>query len=125
MNETVERLIPLFEKVAAKIGDGAAFSWTVLVRQQYVDAIMYGVWAVITLVLAAALLWVGRPREHVRIRTSDDVLLVKDADCWIASRLCYIGALFGALSIACAVAAVGRLVNPEFYAIRFLMGLVK
>lgn len=117
MNEMLDRLIPLFEKLAEKIGAGAAFSWEVVLRQQQVYAVQYFIVAIFAGALTTAIGVIALPR----------VRAIKDSNERTGFTLitCVVMTFGAGVTLAFMCGAISRLINPEFYAVSWLLDRVR
>jgi hypothetical protein len=118
--ETIQAIKEALQPVAAKIGQGTEFGWEVVVRQQYVEAALGTLFALIFAPLAAYFgAWSLRKGAEIR-----------KADRWANYEFNYFlgGILLVFASLAFVVGtitAVTHFINPEFYALKFFIELVK
>lgn len=108
IDETIGQLIEFLQEVSPLI-------WATLIKQTYVDALAYIVWAIGLAVLCVILFKVG---NYGKIEAEKDPHSMWE----VFSLFSYIG-LFGTGTIAFSmlIAAFTRFANPEFYAIRYIL----
>jgi hypothetical protein len=118
MNEnTIEQIKLALQPIAEKIGEGAEFGWEVIIRQQYVNAIMGGVWFVVSLLMIGLGVWLFKKLYKKDANYNENDLL------WVVS-----GVLFPILLLIAATSfetLITRLLNPAYYAIEFLLTIIK
>ncbi|MDE2102080.1 MAG: hypothetical protein KGL39_32845 [Patescibacteria group bacterium] len=119
--ETVTAIQTVLAPVAEKIGQGAQFGWETVVRQQYVeategalDAIGFTI-ALVVIIVVALKLW----------KKLDD-----SCDGEIGQTLLIVLGGLAAFLMLCGVVdgietAITHLLNPDYYALQFFIGLVK
>lgn len=106
-----EQLWQRLDLLAERMGVTAAHLWDVLVRQAYVNAVEAGLFLALVLAAAAALRrwwrwWLGIEREWER---TDKLLPLAIATAVVAAA--------GLAAVACAIDALGGVLNPEYYAL--------
>jgi hypothetical protein len=118
MNETIKELIPVFEKVAAKIGESGEFVWKTVVKQQYVEALESAAWGIILLI-------VGMKLGSMSISHASGMQFPDDDGQWLLYGLGY-ALYFGGilLGIGSAIGAMKGFYNPEFYALEYFVDIV-
>lgn len=118
----IEQLKPVFAEVAVKIGQGAEFGWTVVMKQQMIEAvfsigfvIFFGVLLLATYKLNrwAYNMW-GKSLRYDR----DSYMVVV-----VISTIVGVGLFFGALYNL--TDAIAHLVNPEYYTLKFFIDLAR
>ena len=111
LTKIVEQVKPIFDSVAEKIGQGAEFGWEVVVKQQYIEGgigLFFSVIGLVALVLSYKV-----TKSASKEGNSDNFVGgVIIAMCGLTAFL--VGGFY----------AVTRLINPEFYAIEFLINLI-
>jgi hypothetical protein len=119
MNETINQLKEIFYPLAEKIGEGAEFGWHVIIRQQYVKSVGWLLASFVAYLAVITGLYICRlfKKWHVGIEHSDDYSLYA-----LPILLIGIGLILGTLFL---YEGVARLINPEYYAIEFLINLIK
>lgn len=117
MEQYIEQLKPVFASVAEKIGQGAEFGWEVVIRQQFVEAIIIIVGFLVGIILIFLRYWIGRsdPWEDITVRSGV-------AFCLIITAVFLIIATLLELIVG---GGIGKLINPEYYALEFFINLVK
>lgn len=119
MNEqTINQIKELLAPIGEKIGQGAEFGWEIVVKQQTVEAyiglsvlVLGIILTFLTFHLAKKSDWKGSsPRWNE-----------------IASMVCGVFGFFMLIIgfIEFLSTGIGQLINPEYYAIEFFIGLVK
>ncbi len=119
MDNIIEKLTPIFNKVAEKIGQGAEWGWTILMKQQYVVAIQ-------DIIIAVGLL-IATPFLYRAIKKFTILHRDHRYDGWDAARFFTTLALIGCFvgSVACIYGSVGRFINPEYYALKDIASFVQ
>lgn len=108
--------------VSTAIGQGAEYAWQVIILQMYVQAAQYLIFALFAFILT---LWsYARLKEtwkdfKAAHRGSRDGLGVMGA---VLGIICAFSLFIGMLFLT---GSAGRLINPDFYAIQFLVNAVK
>lgn len=123
MNEDIiVKLQEVFTPIAAKIGEGAEFGWEVIMKQQYVVAILGVVQFMFGVLLAIGTYSFVR---YAIKRNKDNRGYYND---WTAVGIVVstFGGVFAITSIMCGFYdAITHFINPEYYAIEFFINLVK
>lgn len=103
--ETIDKLKEVFTPIAQKIGEGTQFGWEAVLKQQEIIGITWLVVAIICFVAVAIFMW--------KMTRSDG-----DGATWgfFFSLVGFVWSLFGGLPLV---------LNPEFYAIKFFLYLIK
>ncbi len=111
MNDTIAQLTPLFEKVSEKIGQGAMFSWEVILKQQITYGIIFTILAVISLagVIIMSKLYKNSPKSYGSGGEPFFFFI-------IVFSVCCLGFMIGAILY---------LFNPEYFALNYFLNLVK
>ena len=110
MTELLQQLVEWFETASPQL-------WEILIKQVYVEATSDLVWGIIWLAVATALIFVGKwgwkcNEEHGDYNTDWEWVFVPS---WVFS-----GILFP-VGLAMLSSAIKWFVNPEFYAIRYIL----
>ncbi len=109
--DTTKQIIDAIRPLAEKLGQGTGHLYEVFVRQQFVDAVGYAIWAVILLLVGVFLIWILlRFREEV-----EDVSMIAG----ILGVCLLVGSVFAGQ------AAIKRMINPEYYAIQAILCAAK
>lgn len=120
MDQYIEQLKPLFEKVAEKIGQGAEFGWAVIMKQQYVVAVLGLGTAIMGLVLAYIVYKICK--KSIQECEKDEY------SGWSMIGVAA-GVAGGILSLFMIMQgsydAITHFVNPEYYALEFFIQQVK
>ncbi len=119
--KTIDSLKELLTPVAQKIGETAEWGWGVVIKQMYVEAAMGGatlILGIITSIITYKIIkWCLAEEE--KSQYSNDYHTGAVA----------VGILGGGFSLFLIVCGFEKLIthiiNPEFYAIQFFIGLVK
>lgn len=115
MEQYIEQLKPLFDKVAEKIGQGAEFGWEVVVRQQYVEGVAHLVNSfIVFLVFFAGGYLFYRLRKSIIEHTQG-----------VAFMLALVLIPLFLLGWNELIEGIKHLLNPSFYALDFFIQLVK
>lgn len=120
------KLQELFAPVADKIGQGAEYGWLVVIKQMYVYAALGAFWAafgvfVLLITNLAGYLWRKKAQELVKAEGR------YAGDNWAAAGITVpiIGTIAGLVVFAIGSSvAITHYLNPDFYAIKFFIGLV-
>ena len=123
MNDIIDKLTPLLEKVSVKMGEGGQFAWHVVMKQMYVEAVIGLIQFISGLVIAFAIYKITKFLMKKR----------QEADTYDKEgyeiAVCIIGLIGGVASVLLIsfgiYNAVTHFINPEFYAIEFFINLVK
>lgn len=119
-DDQIDRILEGLAQVAEKLGESAAHVYGVLVRQAYVEALQFGIWA-LAFALAAIVLWRGvvpKAREHdAKITSSYEPMTLP----WVWGGI----GLLAVPTSVCLVSVVSRLINPEYYALLALLEVLK
>ena len=111
------KVFEVIDAIAAQLGVAKEFVWEILVKQQYVEAaqLMIGViFCVVVLVYSIPICSKGFKEEY----SSGDA----DAAAAIIGLFVSVGA---SIYILCgSIACVGRLLNPEYYALKDILNMV-
>lgn len=118
--ETVIAIKEALTPIAEKIGQGAEFGWEVVVRQQFVEAITMFVALGIGLVFLFVGIWAAcsltsRDWDSPVITKKSFIALAGLGIGFFMSLISFIGVFAGS--------AIGRLINPEYYALQFFISL--
>ena len=119
--ETIDKLEEVFAPVAERIGQGAEFGYSVVLRQQYVSGVLGAVAFLIGLVVLVVIRKYAVPRM-VRLSGQD-----RHSDWRFGARvLSIVGTIVcTTVMIAGLVNAITHFLNPHYYAIAFFMNLAK
>lgn len=121
MDKYIEQLKPLFVDIADKIGQGAEFGWEVVIKQQYVEAITTLIFLGLGLVFIL-ISW------YFLVKTDWDGYENNQAKtgvpCLIFGIVGGFMTLFSFLYLL-SEGTIGKLLNPEYYALEFFINLVK
>jgi uncharacterized protein YqhQ len=110
MNETIQKLIELFEQLSPKI-------WAILMKQVYIEATASLFWG---LAVGAITLGFSSLGFHHRKKYQKDTYKNDDNSmwAWISWGTAGISMIICVLIM---ISAIQHFANPEFYAIRFLL----
>lgn len=121
MNEQIiNKLQEIFTPVAEKIGEGAAFGWEVVLRQQIVYGQIGLLFAIIGVFILIATF---KTSKHCLRKLKED-----GREDWgfAAATIGAFGSMIGLASLlAGGINAITHLSNPAYYAIQFFMNLAK
>ena len=120
LNSTIDKLTPVFQAVAEKIGQGAGFGWEVILKQQVVYGI--GLLCGAGLALLAIIALTG----CIYIRTMEKLDDDNGFTGWDLDFLGFLVVVYVVLGLALFGLALGgffRMINPEYYALQFFMQL--
>lgn len=115
-NNAVEQLKPLFDSIAEKIGQGAEFGWVVVLKQQIVYGVGWGIASVVAYSVAIG----GAFLLRWGFKNQDDTEISVVAMMFGGSAL-ILGLILGSMFL---FSAVARFLNPEYYALQFFISLV-
>ena len=109
-NAMIDKLTPLFNSIAAKIGEGAQWGWGVMIRQEYVTAVDDFIWAIFALIATIVLIW-GAKRFYKAFLEDDD---------WMPGIVvCTIlAAIAAAVFFGLMDDGIQHIVNPSYFAIK-------
>jgi len=117
MNETQAAIIERIDALAAKVGVAADHFWPALVQQAQYQGFKDLAMAGVGFAVAVSLLFFAR---RIWVTTTD----IYDME--VESLGLVLSIVFGSLALIASFdiggTAIMRLVNPEFYALRFLLG---
>jgi hypothetical protein len=118
-NKIIEQLQVAFAPVAEKIGEGASFGWEVIIRQQIISGVLDVVIGVLGIFLAYFIY------KLVRF-----FLKKQEENCYGDWGLgAWLIAIFGSIPvvimISCLFIGINKLLNPAYYAIKFLLEVIK
>lgn len=117
-----KEVLTRLDALAAKLGVVTSHLWAVLVRQQQVQFLVDLLYTVVTVagvVVAAVLL-----RNFLRkFKATNDEMWAGGA--FAAGVVLLIVGICACVNIASLMDSVGRLMNPEYYALRSLMRLMQ
>lgn len=111
-NSLLQELVDLVKSTAPEL-------WRIAIQQVFVQAVGYGLGVVALLAFGLYFLWVA-----VQIKRSENYSQDEDAPSQYGLSLFASIALFSGLLILL-YQVLGRLINPEFYAIELLINYVK
>ena len=128
MSETIEvikELSPIITKIANQLGVASEHIWGVLVRQAYVEGITDLMLCLVIIVLTVCY-WKFIRYAHKKICYQSE----KDSwDSDILAPIYVTGAILGFIGAILFVigmsSAVGKFLNPEYYALQILTNLIK
>jgi hypothetical protein len=106
-----EQAIELIREVAAKIGVNTEHLWAALMKQ----AFMYGVWCAVMAVAAGSVAAWFHQKARRKIGVGE-----WGEDIWFA--VIGVDILAGCTVVCCVFEAITHLANPEFAALKFLLG---
>lgn len=118
--ETLKQLQEVFTPIAQKIGEGAGYGWEVVLKQQYLEAVMGLVYATMSII---GIFIVYKVCKHFLLLQEKD----PDSDYGFFAILIsvFIGIPCLMVFILGTETAITHFINPEFYAIKFFIHLVK
>lgn len=123
--ETVTAIQTALTPLAEKIGQGASYGWEVVVRQQYVEGIMglagFGLFAVMLVIALVMLSLVPWEEKTSEVKPREWIFTISSC---VLGFISVMGFLFSLIHLF-AGNVIGKLLNPEFYALQFFMGLIK
>ena len=108
-----EELKPIFADVANKIGEGTEWGWEIIMKQMYVHAIGYFIAVALSIPLMFVCVWLIR--KDLKDWETDGIT----AGASLGLFGCFI-----ALGV-CLFYGVAHIINPEFYALNYLLDLVR
>ncbi len=118
---TVQSIKDAMTPVALAIGKGAEYGWTILIKQQYVYGVGFAIAAVGSLVLMALFIWMFRSlseaaKDSTGFSRGDYDFLIAFA--FLASVACLI------CIFAFAFQSAAHFINPDYYALQYLLDTV-
>ena len=127
MNEAVKELKTLLEPLAAKMGQAGEYVFELAIRQNYVNAI-HSIIFIIGVIIAGILYrkffkYANTILEEEQIRRWS----TRNGE-WMPPVLVLLGlglGLLGVVALAEVGTVIGRLINPEWYAINDLINMVR
>ena len=100
---TIEEIKPYIEQISEKLGQGAQFTWDVILKQQYIEGILFAIASIICLSLF--ILMILKWKQWALFLQENDYVLI-------------LGFLFLlAMTFVFSVLAVFHIYNPEYQAI--------
>lgn len=117
--ETIEKLKEVFAPIALKIGEGAEYGWTVIIKQQYVLAVGSAIIALISAVVMGVGIWLIR--RGLKYQADSHYDSTKEVMTAIGIGITALGTVVLGFS---SFDVIARLINPDYYAIQFLMQMV-
>jgi hypothetical protein len=111
IDETLSKLIEFLESASPLV-------WQTLIKQVYLEAFSKLVWGIAILVVALVLYRFANLHKKAYEEKWDDGRYFQDGDPWIIYTAI---SLVGLWAFYLLVAAAMWFINPEFYAIRFLL----
>lgn len=121
--QVIDKLKEVMQPVADKIGQGAQFGWGVVLRQQYVTAYLGLFWMFVGVIgmlcFIALMRFAIKGYKKSSDYNSQDEYTVLAIVSGIFTTICTIIALSGA------TVAITHFLNPDYYAIKFFLDLVK
>ncbi len=119
IDTVIEKVKPIFDAVATKIGQGSEFVWGVLIKQQFVEGIS-------DFVIAGVMLIGVVIAAYIAYKFAKNAKIHDDADYYAGTAVSLIvGGFLLAGSTQFTVDGIKHTVNPAYYALEFLMGLTK
>lgn len=126
-SSTVQSIKDAMTPVATAIGKGAEYGWTIVIKQMYVQGIGYALAAICSFAIAWTLFYWGREwlkeakayKNNNSYSTDGDGLYM---GAFIFLTLSAFVLSFGVMSV---YAAIAHFINPDFYALQFLIDAVK
>ena len=119
MSMIFEQLKPFLVQMSEILGQGAEFSWTVAMKQQYVTAIVGLFWASLGFVGIISGLMAFKKLTKIWNKEIPEVIGVTIMLLVILGILSFIPFLTGS------IVAIQHFVNPEWYAIKDIVGLIR
>ena len=116
-SEVTKAMNDALDVLAQRFGTTVAHLWDVVVRQVYVTALTNAIMAV---TLGIASYWLYRLGQSRWALYKQDTYSMSDFTAVLSFLGCG-GA--GVLAVVNLINLIGRLLNPEFYALRFLLGV--
>lgn len=117
--ETINQIKELLAPIGEKIGQGAEFGWQILVKQQIVEAYTSLLVLVLGIILTIFTVHLAKKSDW-RSDSPPGWNEMISAICGIIGLIALLIGLIYFLSVG-----IGQIVNLEFYAIKFFIGLVK
>lgn len=124
-SSTVQSIKDAMTPVATAIGQGAQYGWTILIKQQYVVAATDVVWA-IGLLLIIVGIWKVAQLAFKEQAANDEKNKYNDGGAGILGALIVVVGLAVFIFMCMFITdAIGHIINPDFYALQFLLDTVK
>ena len=112
-----EKVFEIIDALAAQLGVAKEFVWALLVRQQYVEAAQLAIGVICCVVALVYTIPICSKGFNEKYTTGD-----ADAAAAIIGLFVSVGA---SIYILCgSIACVGRLLNPEYYALKDILNMV-
>jgi hypothetical protein len=111
------KVIEIIDQLATQFGVAKEFLWEVLLQQQYVEAAQLLVGACFLVGVIIFGYWLFRKGVREEFKTSEG-----DVGATVFGMGVCLGGAGGLLATLCS--AIGRLINPEFYALQEILRMV-
>lgn len=111
MEKAILELIEAIKALAPEV-------WSILIKQVYVDSASYLAWGVVV-GLVSSYIW--RVNVKLSIAPDDEYESDKDDRTWRASLCGALGTIGTLLTVGLFITGLGKLANPEFHAINYLL----
>ncbi len=119
--ETINAIKEALAPVADKIGQGAEYGWIVVLKQQYVVAVGNFIMSAVGLLLLVGAIFAAK-HAYKRMTTPEDRY---DMEFPVAPFLTILLGIPGALMLFGGLYdGIAHLINPDYYALEFFIGLV-
>lgn len=132
INQVVEKLTPVFQSVAEKIGEGAEFGWSIVYRQQIAYGIKDAIMCFLELVILIIFLVITVKITKYSIKKNKEE---EEKGNYTGEYLSFMFIPIGITIIYFIVfcidffarlgSAILHLTNPSYYALEFFINLVK
>ncbi len=114
IDETLRKLIEFIQ-------DASPVVWQTLIKQVYVEASARILWALALLVLGYLVIKLVNAKKKKYDEDYDDGQFLEDS-AWAVGYI--IAAVIFIIAFALFVSSLMRFMNPQFYAIRFILGTI-
>jgi hypothetical protein len=109
------KLVGILDALSVKLGVATEYLWEILVRQQFIEACMYtGI-----VLIAIAAIWPGKRLMKYEPKSYNDAQEIVQAFGYTLLVVVAVGIPI------CIFQAAGRFVNPEFYALQSILGMIQ
>lgn len=115
-----DEIAELLKRLAQALGTTVEYLWPVIVRQQYVVAAQYAGFVLLVGLPALYLVWYGW-RTWLKWEPTID----PEDKVWIAVPLGLITLVANFVIAVFLGGAIGRVINPEFYALQWVLSQIK
>lgn len=130
INQVVDKLTPMFQAVAEKIGEGAGFGWKVVYTQQIAYGIKDAIQCAIELIILIVLIIASVKLTKIGNKKCLESKMEYDSG-WLSliiipNLVLFVYLIIFSLDFFTRLgSAILHLINPSYYALEFFINLVK